>query len=92
MIDFREMLGYFYCMFSLSLEMAFNGGQNDLFDRFAEKYDLVPGFQGDYDLRAVFGDLVDDQSFTRDRVRYKYVVLNVHNCDLLLIHVFSFAL
>ena len=50
--------------------MAFNGGQNDAFQQFAEKYNLQPGFQGDYDLRALFGGLLDDQCFVRDRVRY----------------------
>ena len=40
----------------------------DLFRSFQTKYGLVPGFQGDYDLRSLFGDLVDDPSFVRDRV------------------------
>ena len=48
--------------------MAFANDLGDPFQQFAEKYGLVPGFQGDYDLRAVFGDLVDDQSFVIDRV------------------------
>ena len=40
----------------------------DQFQAFADKYGLRPGFQSDYDLRTLFGDLVDDQSFVRDRV------------------------
>ena len=61
-------MAYIDLILGLLLKMAFADGLNDPFQRFAEKYDLRPGFQGDYDLRAVFGDLVDDQSFVRDRV------------------------
>merc|ERR1719356_1065268 len=46
--------------------MSFND-LNDQFQALADKYGLTPGFQGDYDLRSIFGDLVDDQSFVRDR-------------------------
>ena len=50
-------------------DLAFDAGTiNDHFERFAQKHGLRPGFQGDYDLRALFGDLVDDQNFVRDRV------------------------
>ena len=68
LIAFLEMLAYIDFIFSLTRTMAFSGGLNDQFQRFAEKYDLRPGFQGDFDLRPVFGDLVDDQVFVRDRV------------------------
>ena len=64
------MLSYVHYTFSISATMAFNGGQNDAFQQFAEKYNLQPGFQGDYDLRSLFGGLLDDQCFVRDRVRY----------------------
>ena len=51
-------------------DLAFDSGTvNDLCERFAQKHGLQPGFQGDYNLRSLFGDLVDDQSFVRDRVR-----------------------
>ena len=50
-------------------DLAFDSGtMNDLIGRFATKYGLTPGFQGDYDLRPLFGGLVDDQCFVRDRV------------------------
>lgn len=48
--------------------MTFNEQFEDLFRTFQDKHDLRPGFQGDYDLRTLFGDLVDDPSFVRDRV------------------------
>ena len=50
--------------------MSFND-PDDLFQGLVDKYGLTPGFQGDYDLRSVFGDLVDDQTFVRDRVSIK---------------------
>ena len=50
-------------------DLAFDSGTtNDHFERFVQKHGLRPGFQGDYDLRTLFGDLVDDQNFVRDRV------------------------
>ena len=50
-------------------DLAFNSGTvDDLFDQFATKHGLRPGFQGDYDLQPLFGDLVNDQCFVRDRV------------------------
>ena len=48
--------------------MAFEDQQGDLFRSFQSKYDLQPGFQGDFDLRTLFGGLVDDPCFIRDRV------------------------
>ena len=50
-------------------DLGFDSGTaNDLFDRFVRKHNLRPGFQSDYDLRPLFGDLLDDQNFVRDRV------------------------
>ena len=66
MTGFDQFLKYFS-------RMSFDDPRTllgDQFQAFAEKYDLRPGFQADYDLRALFGDLVDDQSFVRDRVSF----------------------
>ena len=60
--------------------MSFND-LNDQFQALADKYGLTPGFQGDYDLRSIFGDLVDDQSFVRDRVSY-YDLINLFQRSL----------
>ena len=75
--------------------MSFEDQRVDLFRSFQTKYGLVPGFQGDYDLRSLFGDLVDDPSFVRDRVssfsfvrssylcgRSSYFILSMFSCVL----------
>ena len=48
--------------------MSFEDQYEDLFRSFQTKYDLAPGFQGDFDLRSLFGGLVEDGTFIRDRV------------------------
>ena len=57
--------------------MSFEDHREDLFRSFQTKYGLVPGFQGDFDLRALFGDLVDDPSFVRDRVSITFFTIIV---------------
>ena len=66
----KYFIDHIFSSFTMVLDdLAFDSGTtNDLFERFATKYGLRPGFQGDYDLRSLFGDLVDDQCFVRDRV------------------------
>ena len=60
---------------NFTFSMSFND-LNDQFQALADKYGLTPGVQGDYDLRSIFGDLVDDQSFVRDRVsHYDLIIL-----------------
>ena len=48
--------------------MSFGVPFDDLFQAFKAKYDLSPGFGGDFDLLRLFGDWKDDPSFVRDRV------------------------
>ena len=55
-------------MIKFILIMSFDDPAAAMYREFQEKYALSPGFQGDFDLRPLFGDLVDDQCFVRDRV------------------------
>ena len=48
--------------------MSFGQSFADLYAAFQAKYDLVPGFGGDFDLSGLFGDWRDDPAFVRDRV------------------------
>ena len=55
-------------MLQFILVMSFDDPIAVLYREFQEKYSLSPGFQGDFDLRPLFGDLVDEPCFVRDRV------------------------
>ena len=59
--------------------MAFGAANVDHFEAFRAKYDLVAGFGGNYDLLSLFGDLVNDTSFVRDRVSLFISSLYDHN-------------
>ena len=48
--------------------MYFGGGGAPLYQEFVDKYKLVPGFGGLLDLKNLFGELMDETSFARDRV------------------------
>ena len=50
--------------------MSFDTPFGDLFEAFQAKYDLTPGFGGDFDLLSLFGDWKEDPSFVRDRVSH----------------------
>ena len=58
-------------MIQFILIMSFDDPIAIMYREFKEKYGLEPGFQGDFDLKPLFGDLIDDQCFVRDRVSYK---------------------
>ena len=55
--------------------MGFGTGGSRPYDAFVAKYGLVTGFGGLLDLKTIFGGLVKETSFVRDRVS--------HFCDLL---------
>ena len=50
--------------------MSFGQSFADLYAAFQAKYDLTPGFGGDFDLSSLFGDWRDDPAFVRDRVSF----------------------
>ena len=48
--------------------MGFGTGSTTPYDAFVAKYGLTAGFGGLLDLKSVFGDLINETSFVRDRV------------------------
>ena len=48
--------------------MSFGGGGSSLYEEFVQKYNLEAGFGGLLNLKCLFGDLMDETSFVRDRV------------------------
>ena len=56
--------------------MGFGTGGASQYSDFASKYGLTAGFGGLLDLQSLFGDLVKETSFVRDRVsssRYLFI-------------------